>query len=398
MTPAAALASRNASVRTAARAWHKARLLRSDGLLAIEAELPDDRVRVGPVFRVLLFLFTLIAAGAATGFVFALVSFGRGSGAVIVSICWTLAVVAIFATEFQIQALKRAQGGTEAATSFAALVLLLAGVAGWVYEVAHLADRDATRLLFAFAMVACAAAAWRWGYPLYGAFAAAALLGLLSTLPAGRLLIAVVAILAIFLLPRHVDSVRLPPALRDTVLGALLVCLAGLYLAVDVSSVRWRWLELPRLVAGYAPDPHASPWTLRAALAATVLVPALYVAWGLRGRRRPVLVLGLFLAACAATSVRLYIHLAAPWVVLSVAGMLLIAVALVVRRYLDGGEDHERFGFTAEPPLEGQERQRLLELVAATAALTPAARALPQEPGFRGQGGNFGGAGSNSDF
>jgi MFS family permease len=398
MIPGAALASRNAGVRAAARAWHQAELLTAEGLAAVESEFPDDRVRVGPVFRVLLFVFTLIAAGAGTGFIFALVSFGRGSEAVIVSICWTLAVVAIFATEFQVQALKRAQGGTEAATSFAALVLLLAGAATWVFALAHLPDRDAAQLLFALATLACAAAAWRWGYPLYGAFAAASLLGLLSTLIAGRLWIALVAILALFLLPRHTDSARLPPALRDAVLGALLVFLAGLYLAVDVSSVQWRLLELPRFIERAAPDADASPWTLRAALAATVLVPALYIAWGLRGRRRAILVLGLFLAACAAASVRLYIHLAAPWIVLSVAGLLLITLALIVRRYLDAGEDRERLGFTAEPPLEGQERQRLLELVAATATLTPDARVLPQQAAYQGHGGDFGGAGSNSDF
>ncbi|HSU81014.1 MAG TPA: hypothetical protein VLR69_01285, partial [Thermoanaerobaculia bacterium] len=68
MTPAAALADRNASVRAAARAWKEAGAIDVEALAAIEAAYPDDRQGVGPVFRVLLFLFTLISVSGAFGF------------------------------------------------------------------------------------------------------------------------------------------------------------------------------------------------------------------------------------------------------------------------------------------------------------------------------------------
>gem|GEM_PF-3790418 len=56
---------RNAAVRAAAGAWAAAGAIDGAALAAIWAAYPDDRRRVGPVFQVLLFLFTLISINGA---------------------------------------------------------------------------------------------------------------------------------------------------------------------------------------------------------------------------------------------------------------------------------------------------------------------------------------------
>ncbi len=63
MNAEAVRADRNDAIREAARTWKKAGAIDEASLKAIEAAYPDDRVRVGPVFRVLLFLFTLARGG-----------------------------------------------------------------------------------------------------------------------------------------------------------------------------------------------------------------------------------------------------------------------------------------------------------------------------------------------
>jgi hypothetical protein len=410
----AALADRHASVREAARAWRAAGILDDAGLTEVEALLPDDRVRVGPVFRVLLFLFTLIAVLAAGGFVFALI----GSVAhvhswppfAIVSLLFGL--LALVLTEVQTGSMKRAQGGTEAATSLATLCLLLGSAGIWLFGVLDLDPEPSMAFFMTLVAVACFAAAWRWGYPIYGAFSALAFLAAFAFLPlatgtptaihlvpAVRVAWIVLALAGIALLPRAMDSPRLPPAQRHIATATLLVLLVGLYTAVDISSFSGYWIEAFSLLrfSGSPPPPPSAPLRYTA-MAATALVPGLLIAWGLVARRRPVLILGMLLAGCAAVSLRRFIHVAPLWVILSVSGGLLIALALLVRRFLDRGEGHERSGLTAEPPLEGKERARLLELIAATAAFTPAARDLPSEPAYHGKGGEFGGGGSNSEF
>jgi len=80
VSPDAARADRNASIRAAARAWREAGAIDEAALAAVEAACPDDRRRVGPVFRVLLFVFTLIAVSGACGFIWTLL--GNPSDAV----------------------------------------------------------------------------------------------------------------------------------------------------------------------------------------------------------------------------------------------------------------------------------------------------------------------------
>jgi O-antigen/teichoic acid export membrane protein len=170
MTPDLARAERAQAVRDAARSWERAGEVEGTVAAAVAARYPDDRVRVGPVFRVLLFLFTLLAVGGFYSFVGLLADPRDADGWAWLALLAGLAMVA--ATEVQIGPLRRRQGGTEAATSFLAVGFLLGAVAVWLTEPLH--DVPGTVALFCLnAAVLLAAAAWRWGYPLYAGAATA---------------------------------------------------------------------------------------------------------------------------------------------------------------------------------------------------------------------------------
>ncbi|MFP5289074.1 MAG: hypothetical protein ACLGI9_25285, partial [Thermoanaerobaculia bacterium] len=174
MRPDAARADRNAAVLRAARAWQKAGAIDESTLAAVEKDFPDDRARVGPVFRVLLFVFTLLAVSAAFGFFGAILGAAGDEGDVFGGMALVFGIGLAVLTEVQTGSLRRAQGGTEAATSFAALGFLLGALAWLVFEKADASYQTGAPLVFAAAAVLCAVAAWRWGFPLYAGASMAA--------------------------------------------------------------------------------------------------------------------------------------------------------------------------------------------------------------------------------
>jgi len=394
VTPELARADRAEAVRNAARSWRGAGVIDAAALQAIEQRYPDDRSRVGPVFRVLLFLFTLLAGNALFGFIGViggLSGSNRGDALAVLAVLAGLGLT--FATDVQIGSLRRRQGGIEAATSFMALGYLFGAVAWWVFESKTSAD---VPILCLAGAVLCAAAAWRWGYPLYAAAATAGLLVATAHLSFGRLLWIVLPLAAAPVLLRLSASLRLPPAHRASCTAVLSVALAGLYAAVHLGSWEKQVIEEIGERHHQAPPGGDLLWWL--AVVATALVPAVLLALGLRGRCYPLLLLGAGTAVASLVTLRWYVHLAPLWVVLVVSGILLVAVVFALRRYLESGPEGERHGFTAAPLFQDAARLRLLEAGAAILTLAPEARTIHEEPKFEGGGGQFGGGGASGGF
>ncbi|HVR07051.1 MAG TPA: hypothetical protein VMW75_03320 [Thermoanaerobaculia bacterium] len=396
MTPELAGADRAAAVRAAARSWRRTGVIDDAALAAVESRFPDDRVRVGPVFRALLFLFTLIGAGAFLGFV-ALAMFSHQEGAL--ALLALLAGAALWAlTEVQVGHLRRRQGGVEAATSLLAIALLL-GAAGWfLWSAAKLEPAGGLPALCLLAAALAGIASWRWGYPLYAAAAAAAVFVALARLPAGRVLWIALPLAAAPALLRLSASPRLAPAHRSAATAVLLVATAGLYLAVNAGT--WEDQLVERLGGREplpAPLPHAGPWWWSAA-AATALVPVLVLVAGVRRRRLPLLLAGAAAAVASIVTLIRYLHLGPAWLVLTLGGALWVAVALGLWRYLESGTGQERHGFTAAPLLTDRGRQAALEAGLAVLTLHPAARPTADGHGFEGGGGRSGGGGASGEF
>lgn len=396
MTPDLARADRAEAVRSAARAWRRAGVVNESVAAAVDARHPDDRVRVGPVFRVLLFLFTVVAVGGAFAFVSLIADLDddRDGAWAFLMLLTGLAMVA--ATEVQLGRFRRRQGGTEAATSFLAMGFLSGAAAWWLLHSSVGEDRVRLALLGLLAAALLAAAAWRWGYPLYAGAATAALFLALIPLPAARLLWIVLPLAAAPGFLRLGLSPRLPPAHRASLTLAASVALAGLYAAVHLGSWEVRLIE--KIGGRTLPDWTNSEILWWVAAAATALVPVVLLAAGLLRRRYALILLGAGTAAASLVTLRYYVHLAPFWVVLAGSGAVLVAAALALRRYLATGPDGERHGYTASPLFTDLARQRVLEAGAAVLAFSPEARPLHEEPKYEGGGGEFGGGGASGSF
>lgn len=412
MTPELGRADRAAAVRAAARSWRRAGIVDDAALAAVESAFPDDRVRAGPVFRVLLFLFTIVAASGLLGFL----AVGLGSHAGALATLAAVAGVALLAlTEVQVGALRRRQGGTEAATSLLGIGLLLAAAAWFLLDARSLGAAAAVPALCLLAAALAGAAAWRWGYPLYAALATAAAFVALAHLPAGRAAWIALPLAAAPALLRLSESPRLPPAHRSSAMAVLLVALGGLYLAVHAGSWEVRLVEriggrdpgpMPQMLpasaasaaslAPLAPGHGGLPWW--SAMAATALVPVLLLAGGLRRRRLPLLLAGIVAAVVSLATFQQYLRLGPAWLVLTAAGALWIAAVLGSWRWLDSGPAGERHGFTAAPLLTDARRQAALEAGVTVLTLQPAAPAAATERPFEGGGGRSGGAGATGEF
>jgi MFS family permease len=394
VTPELGRADRAAAVRAAARSWRRAGAIDDAALAAVESAYPDDRVRAGPVFRVLLFVFTVVAVSGILGFM--ALGMGRRTGA-LAALAAVAGVALLALTELQVGALRRRQGGIEAATSLLGIGLLLAAAAWFLLDARKLEVDEGLPVLCLLAAALAGSAAWRWGYPLYAALATAAALVALAHLPAGRVGWIILPLAAAPALLRLSESPRLPPAHRSSAMAVLLVALGGLYLAVHVGSWDERLVER---IGGRDPapgPPHGSlPWRL--AVAATALVPVLLLAAGLKRRRLPLLLAGTVAAVASLATFQHYLRLEPAWLVLTGAGALWLAVVLGLWRYLESGPAGERDGFTAAPLMTDVRRQAALEAGVAVLTLQPEARAAGDGHSFDGGGGRSGGAGATGEF
>jgi len=398
MTPECERADRAAAVRAAGRSWRRAGTIDEATLRAIEAAVPDDRVRLGPVFRLLLFIFTIVAVTSCLVFLVRVLHLeDSGSGELVALLAFVAGASLAVATDIQIVRMRRSQGGTEAATSLLAISYLMGALAWCTVHYFHALEVPGLVVLCLGGALLAGVAAWRWGYPVCAGVATVALLLALACLPFGRLLWIALPLVGVPFLLRLSESPGLPPSHRASFTAVSIVSLVGLYFAVHLGSWEWQLLEE---IGGEArmmqPDQEDALWWL--SVAATALVPLVLLVAGIRGRRYPLLIVGAGTAVASLVTLRWYVHLAPLWVVLTASGAALVGLVLGLRQWLDAGPGQERRGFTAEPLFQDLARQRVVELAAAVALSSPEARNLHEEPKFEGHGGQLGGGGSSAEF
>ena len=387
-------ADRHATVRGAARDWQAAGVVDAPTLAAIERAYPDDRHRLGLVFRVLAFGFTWLAIGAAFAFAALVTGLHDASGAAALTLILGLGLWV--ATEILKGPLRLVEAGVEAATALAAVGFLAASAGFFLFEVVGVGEALALRLTLTAAIALCATLVWRFGSAA-GAAIALVLLGvLLAQFPGGRWSWMAAALVLIPLALRGSESPSLPPAQRDACAGALIVALAGLYVALHILSWDLRVFErdLSRIVMD-PPSWNRAP-SRRLFMLTTGLVPLAVIAYGLRARRRPVLAAGLLFGVASLATVRFYVHVAPLWVILCASGGGLIALALITRRWLASGPSGERAGWTERDLLSEGARDRVVEMAVGVLAATP--ESATREPGFEGGGGRSGGGGASTEF
>jgi hypothetical protein len=373
-------AERAAEVRGAARDWRKAGAIDEATLAAIEAEFPSTRVELARAWKVLIFV---LVSAAVFGIQFAIFDFDtRGSGRFFL-------YAAILAAVTEVLRGSRIAGtGSDAATSFWAVVNL-------IIALGLLVDSEEVTVPSAVAAVGFAAACWRWGFSLYGAFAAAAGFVFLARAPYGRIGWALVGTLLCGLSAALSNRRVLTPSLRRAFAGVFVVSALALYGAVNLYSRDERLVEAIglSLSAGRftAPASGARPLFV----VATALLPLLFIAWGLRSRRRLILDTGALLAALSILT--LHYSYRFDSIPITLFGLALIGLALWLNRLLARAPGQELRGFTASPMLSA-ESEGLAPAAALLAASASPASPPREDTPFSPGGGRYGGGGASGTF
>jgi hypothetical protein len=385
-------ADRRRDVREAARGWRRSGAIEETALAAVVRAYPDDRVRLGPAFRALAFIFTVLALNAL--FFFVVAAFEPGAdvgGALAIAYGLLLAVV----TDVQVGRLKRDEGGTETATALVGLAYVAVGAVVLMSE-AGIRERTLFPAACALAVVAFAAGAKRWGMPVCAVLAGVfSFLLLAQSRTFARLLWIAAALVTIPALLKGSESPRLPPAHRRSCQALLAIALVALYAAVHLGSWDNGFVEA---LAGTGTRRWRESPLRPLAIAGTALVPLAAIAFGVSTRRRLFLDLGLALGVASLVTLRFYVHVAPLWVVLAVGGAAAVAAALAAHRFLASGPGRERRGLTAEPLFEDLSRQTELEAAAALATAPEMRTPTPDDRSLHPGGGRFGGGGARGEY
>jgi hypothetical protein len=392
VTPAAVAADRNAEVRATARAWERRGLIAAPVRAALDTRHPDDRVRLGPALRVLVFVMTFIGVWAVFGFVFAVLSPGDGGAAALAAVLGGLLAAL---TEWQLGPLRRSQAGAEAATALASALALVGALLWLVDEIATGRLEDC--LYWLAAALVFAAAGVRWGFPLLTTFGAGCLFGAMAPLDGARALFVIAGGAAVWggLALEGSDA---PPSQRQAGLGLQVVGALAVYLALHLGSWDAGLLDGRALLFHGSLSAQRTSALRPVFVAATAVLPLVYLGLGVALRRKVMLACGAAALLASLVTLRFYVHVAPLWVVLTGSGLALMAFAFALEWWLRAGADEERGGFTARP-LEDERRQQVGEaLVMAVQASQHPERPAPASPAFKGGGGTYGGGGATGEY
>jgi len=385
VTPGQVAAARAAEVRAAAHAWERGGVIDHSTRSAIDEAYPSDGNAHAPAWRVVIFVIATVAIWAAFAAVAALI---RGTHAAI----WVFfgAILATLAERLDRSSLRG--NGAAGAASFWSVVTIAVGCAALADKLGSDAE---IRVGLLFATLTFALACWRWGVEIYGVFGTITFFFLLAQFSGARVLWFTAALVLLPAAFRLLDRPALAPAHRAAAAGVFATSAAALYAAVNRFSLDELLIEHARGFGSANAKP--SPAAQAAAVVATALLPIVFLAWGIRSRRRLVLDLGVAFAALSLVTLRYYVHLAPLWVILTAAGAALLLAALSLNRKLRRSADGEWTGFTARPLYAGL---GALPAVAAVAGFTPAARVAPESDSanFTGGGGTSGGGGAAGSF
>jgi hypothetical protein len=388
---------RAAEVHDAAESWHRAGAIDDATRAAILAAYPDPCVTPSIVWRALAAVMVSAVVLATLGAVLMATQPDRTTGIALLFLVF--AAAALVVAERVDASPRHSRRGLAGATSFWGCAFTVVGIGLLLRAGRWGGDERALSATLLASTAVWAAGCWRWGHPLFAGASALSLFAFLGRLPAGRVLWLVAGAALTTLAVRPTTYGTLAPSHRRSAMVLVVAGLLATYAAVNVYSLDQRLIEdLRRIVLGTGTLP---PGRLVFALAAvgTAALPFVVLAWAVRARWTLLLDVGIVLLALSLVTLRHYVHVAPLWLVLTVAGGLLIALALAVERWLREGADRQRAGFTAEPLFSDERRERLLQGVPVVAGLAPAASApASPERGFAGQGGQFGGGGASGRF
>ena len=356
----------------------------------MEQETVCDLRRTNIFLRLVLFLFTLVIVGAAValfGVVF------RPAGQVAAFLLLIFAAVSYAAAEFAVSQARLYRYGIEEALAACSVGLLCAGV------------QEANRNGAEFLVPAAGAIASLWIWHRFGlsyAFLAAMIFaawlpGYWTSSHSAQHLIVVAFYAAGLIAAAAVRTRHRFTYLNEAYSIAEALLWLGIYLAINLlisaDSLRYWWVG-PPAISEFSRPFYWTTWVLIWCLPPAILLR------GVRGKDRLVIAVGAIAAILTLVTNKPYLgwqrHTWDPMLL----GALLIAVALLLSRWLAAGPSGIRHGFTARR-LSGKDKQWMsvgavgLGVVSADSiTLSPQADSTD----FHFGGGDSGGGGASSDF
>lgn len=379
-------------MREAAQGWRRVGAIDAPTEQAIREAYPDPCTTPSAVWRALTACM-VTAVMLCTFGAFSLAF--RPDRAGLQVLMFMFAAASLVATEVLEALPQSARRGAAGATSLLGVVFLLVGFSLLLLETLNMRVDDAIDAALLASILAWAVSSWRWGSPPFAAAAAISLFLFLGRLPHGRVLWALVGAALAGLAARRLDEASWAPSHRRAAAILVVAGILAAYAAVNVYSVDAHLLEA--LGRSGTARVALSPSLFVLSALATAVGPLAVVIWGVRSRRTFVLNTGIVLLALSLVTLRHYVHLAPLWVILSLSGAALVVLALAVERALRRAPGGEIAGLTADPLFADERQQRALQIVPVVAAFTAPATA-PEEKGFAGGGGRFGGGGAGEKF
>lgn len=401
MIPLYAAEEHRVEVVEEARRWADVGLVSGTQLAAVQERYRPDLARVNLFLRVLLAVFTAVAAGALVGLPVVVLGLEEwGSAALLLLLAPGFAWLA---DRHLIAGRRLYRCGAEEVLLGLAVGFLALGVAiparewgpaagGWGWLAAH-----------GIALAGATVLASRYGY----ALAALGAVGALAALPfhladaldgraAGYPRVALFLVLGAVALWAHGRLTRRVGLPRGTVRcleTVRLACLAGVYLDVNFYAHRVLWG--PWL--GVAPGAAGPSWVQAACGFLTALLPAGALAVGIYRRDRALLWFGGLSAVASLLTLKYFFHLGYLAEEVTAAGLAVAGLTLWLLRWLRAGPDGRRGAFTAAPLLEPRPYGVDAEALAVIQPVVPAVR-QPGDEGFHGGGGKFGGGGASAGY
>jgi hypothetical protein len=370
------------------RDWKQSGLLDASRAAAIEGELRTSLKRTHWALRAVLFFFTASVIQSAVGLLFIVVA--PREGAVAGSLALLVGAGCWWITDYLVGEYGLYRFGVEEATAISSIVLVaggltmfasIAGVSGdWLMLVALLTGSVASAMVY-----------WRFGL-LYTAIAAAGSAAAISFLidlseAWARLLAAAV------LLTIHIASglARQPhdedyPGDDYGVIEA--VTWLGVYALLNV-QLTGGWSEL---------KPASAPAFYWATCAAIWILPAIGLYRGVAAKHRWMIRVNLLMLLTTLATWKMYLGWPQRTWDPILLGLLLVAAAVGIRRWLLNGGEGRRDGFTPNRLLSSDEDTMAQVALAAALNPDPTIRETRPADDLQTGGGRSGGAGAGAGF
>jgi len=360
-----------------------------------------DLRRTNIFLRLVLFLFTLLIVGAAVALFFLLFPPLRETKIAAIFLL-IFAALSYAATEFAVSQARLYRYGIEEALAACSVGFLCAG--GTLLLSVHPYSPKPNGVEFLVPAAGAMASLWIWhrfGLP-YASLAAMIFVLWLpgcwtSSHSAQHLIVAAfyaAGLLTVAALRsrHHFTYLNFEYSIAEALLWL------GIYLAMNLqlSSLNslGHWWGGPRATAEFARPFYWATWVLMWCL------PPIVLARGLNQKDRFVIAVGAIVATVTLITNKPYLGWPRRTWDPMLMGALLIGVALLIRRWLAGGPDDIRRGFTARR-LSGKDKSLMSVAagslgIASPSIITPSLQTESSD--FRFGGGDFGGGGASSDF